>query len=296
MPEAILLSDALFADFLPKRLRESNKKDYGKAVVIGGSKAFGGAPLLSYNAVAALKMGAGYAYLYVPESLYSIYVGREPAIIVQGLRENPDGSFFFDEREIDAIIADKPTSIAFGMGATVGQDIAAMALRLANRYEGRLILDADALNSLARYAPKFLGVHQPIITPHHGEFARLSGIAASLIDQEPQQLAEVYARKHRLIVVLKGADTYITDGTTTYLNKAGTPALAKAGSGDTLSGILAGLEALPSQVDPLLTAAFACYLFGKAAEVAAAKTNEYSLLPEDVDKQISESLTQFIEK
>jgi Predicted sugar kinase len=155
-------------------------------------------------------------------------------------------------------------------------------------------LDADALNAVAKNPQIIEGaVSGLVFTPHLKEFSRLTGLSVEDIKLNPVGSAVNYAKKTGVILLLKGATTTVTDGENAYLVSAGTPGMAKCGSGDVLSGILAGLYAF-SKSPLLLTAACGAYINGKAGELAAAGKNEYSMLASDTAGRIAEAVSGII--
>lgn len=277
------ITDQTFLGFLPKRNENTSKFDYGRAVILGGSIDYGGAPLLSYEALLALRLGAGFSTLYVPEPLYSIYVGRNPQVIVQKA-PSKDGNIIYEESFFRRI-EQKATAIALGMGMTGKEALLPILHDFFDHYEGKLLLDAGALDALSideAFASRTSLKPQTLITPHHGEFARLLGIPREQIDQKPLFYAASYAKRHHLVVLLKGHETWITDGENALLNRFGNAGQAKAGSGDLLSGILCGILSMPLPHTLIEEAAFGAYLFGKAATLLAKEQNEYSFLAEDI--------------
>jgi NAD(P)H-hydrate epimerase len=290
------LDDAFFHGYLPKRKSDTAKWDYGSAAIIGGSVKYGGAPLLAYSALSAYRMGAGYSALFVPKELYDIYVGRFPQLLLSSL-PSKDGCLAFEEKAYEAI-AKRYSVIAIGMGISDCPDFGRILGYLLKQFDGTLVIDADGLNAISRLGADVLDGHRPgiVLTPHVGEFSRLSGLEASYIKENAYACALSFAKKHRVTLVLKGSKTVITDGRESYLNEAGNPGLAKAGSGDLLSGLIAG-ALTQRQVGGSVTkkAAFASYVLGRCAERAAKAQSEYSLLYEDILREVGPVLLSFEE-
>lgn len=261
---------------LPARKTVSHKGSYGRVAVIGGSERFVGAPLMSFeSAVAASRSGAGLVTLCVPKSSISAWSSRVKETMLLPLPSRK-GHIKFSRKALDGIIAANDV-ICFGTGAAKSKDAAKIALYLAKNFGGTLVLDADALNSLAEYGYDELQGKRArvIMTPHVVEFARLIG-------KRDYSLEEVkrFAAKLGCVVALKSATTIITDGEKTYFNVSGSPCLAKGGSGDVLSGIVGAFACV---LDPLPAAVAACYHFGKAGERAEKRLNsEVSVLASDV--------------
>ncbi len=258
---AEIWQEADVSRFFPKRSSHSHKE--GAAAIIGGGGS-AGAGLLASSA--CLKSGAGYTKLFLPAGLcrevfWSI-VAQNPALI---LRELPSS-----EELLGA------GSIAFGMGAGVSEEVYSLTVGLLQNYRGTLILDADALNSAARFGKGVLANKEckVIITPHPGEFARLCGLTKEEVLADFVGLAERFAREFGVTVLLKNNRSVITDGERTAINLTGTPALAKGGSGDVLSGLIAG--ACARGLAPYEAACTSAYLLGKAGELAAEEMGEYA--------------------
>ncbi len=273
----------------PKRKRNSNKGQNGLVAILGGSKEFFGSALLSANSLTALKMGAGYSYLYIPESLFSVYAGKNPEVIIKTVKDK-SGNMLCDEEALLSLL--KMNSIAFGMGAKKGVEIYKIAQFLLKNYKNTLILDADALNSIAEFGTSILKEKncQIVLTPHVKEFSRLSNYSVKEIEERGVEIAKAFAKEYEIILVLKSAVTIITDGETVYLNVSGTSGMAKAGSGDVLSGIIAGV--LRENGDVLFKTACSCYIFGKAGELARDGENDYTITASDVIKRLARAINE----
>lgn len=267
------------AELLPPKKRNSHKGSYGRAAIVAGSAKYTGAAYLS--AAAALRSGAGYTTLCVPENLLPLYALKLPEVLLEPM-EGGDRVAFTEEGFKKLLTYD---SIAFGMGTGVSEDIFKGAAYLLCNYKGRLILDADALNSLAKYGGKetesiFADKKcDVLLTPHLKEFSRLTGESTDDLLTKGLNAPKDFAKKRGVTVLLKGAATVISDGKRTALNVAGTAGQAKGGSGDVLSGLIAGLCA--GGLSAFDGACAGAYLAGKAAEFAAAETGEYSLTASD---------------
>ena len=264
--------------FVP-RLRNVNKGDFGKVAVIGGSKDFSGSVMLSANALGAFKMGTGYSYLAVPESLFSAYVGKNPECILTAVKD-VDGFMTLDEQSLSKLMKCDAIAVGMGMGNTF--DTYKIIKYLLDNYCGKLVIDADGINSLAKYGLDALKNKKcrVVLTPHVGEFARISGIDKQKILEFPIQLSVNFAKTYGVTVVLKSSSSIITDGSEVYINTAGSSGMAKAGSGDVLSGIIAGLLARSEDVCEAVAAA--CYVFGNAGEVAEKEQNVFTMTTSDI--------------
>ena len=264
---------------LPKRKRNTHKGSYGRVAIIGGSAQYFGAGYLS--AYGCLRAGAGYTYLYVPQSVLGYYVLKNPEMIVRAL----DGAGVRGMRKtLDEIL--QMQAVAYGMGMGVTKEVCEGAKYLLQEYTGKLLLDADALNALAKYEK---GNLQPIfankkcevvLTPHVKEFSRLTGESVDEILEKGMLAPVEFAKRHEVTVLLKGAVTTITNGESIAVNAVGSAGQAKGGSGDALSGVIAGL--MGQGLSAFDGAVAGAYLLGKSAKNLEKTISEYAMLATDV--------------
>lgn len=275
-----------FAPLFPPRRKNSNKGNFGKAVILAGSLRYSGAPLLS--AAAALRTGCGYTCLALPEELFSACIGKFPeAILTRAPSEK--GSLRCDEPFLRSLMAGADC-IAVGMGCGVSDGVYDILCFLLREYRGVLLIDADGINALAAYGVQVLenAACKVILTPHPKEFSRLSDCDFSEVLENGVSLAQAFAKEYGCTVLLKGNTSVITDGKEVLLNTEGTPALAKGGSGDVLSGIIAAIAA--RGVSPLQAAACGAFLLGRAGEYAAREKGEYSVIGTDVTEKLPQAI------
>ena len=264
-------------DFFKFRDSNVNKYDFGVAGIMGGSINYSGSVKLASMSLAALRSGCGIARVIVDEDLK---VAIMPYLLEQTL-------FVLDNNLSDAI--KNLDSLAVGMGW--GSDISRYEYLeyILFNYKGKLIIDADGLNILSKNLDWLSNTKaRVILTPHLKEFSRLTGISVSDIKENPQKLAEEFAKKYHVILLLKGPTTIITDGISTYLVDSGSPGMATAGSGDVLSGILAGFLAYNSY--DTLVVACAAYLAGLAGSIASLKYTDVSSIASDQIKCIPDAI------
>ena len=275
------------AALFPPRKHFSNKGTYGTIALIGGSFRYSGAIRLAALANAGMRAGAGIVRICAPRSLCEKMV---PDILEATLfpLDEQDGRILFREETFREALSGTRTA-AFGMGAGNTEETAKAVQYLLNHYEGTLILDADGLNALAGMHCEGLAEAkgQVILTPHPGEFSRLSGKSIEKILNNPIPLAEEFARNHQVILLLKGPATVVTDGTETILTDRVAPGMATAGSGDVLSGILAAVAAVHPDI-PVKAAAAAAWINGCAGEIAQAGTGDISMTAGDTAAAIPE--------
>lgn len=264
-------------DFFKFRDNDVNKYDFGVAGIMGGSINYSGSVKLASMSLAALRSGCGIARVIVDEDLK---VAIMPYLLEQTL-------FVLDNNLSDAI--KNLDSLAVGMGW--GSDISRYEYLeyILFNYKGKLIIDADGLNILSKNLDWLSDTKaRVILTPHLKEFSRLTGISVSDIKENPQKLAEEFAKKYHIILLLKGPTTIITDGISTYLVDSGSPGMATAGSGDVLSGILAGF--LAYNLYDTLVVAGAAYLAGLAGSIASLKYTDVSSIASDQIKCIPDAI------
>ena len=265
--------------FFKKRKRNVNKGDFGKAIVIGGSKKFPGSVLLSYSALCALRAGAGYSVLAVPESLYGVYSARIPECIMETVSDNGTG-IVYDEKTLANFLC--YDSIAFGMGMGVTEDVYESLKYIIQNYKGNLIIDADGINVLSLYGKDILEKKKCkiLLTPHVGEFSRLIKANKDMIMSDVISLSREFAKKYGVVLLVKSAVSVITDGDKSIINTAGSSCMAKGGSGDVLSGFASGIFA--REDISVESAAAAAYIFGKAGEICEKEQNGYTVTASDL--------------
>ncbi len=274
---------------MPKKNLFDNKLSYGRVLIIGGSWEFHGAPVMSanaaYNTLAALRAGAGYVVLLVPNKLINVARKISPNLIVKGAGEEYIEDFESVKHEID-----KSNVIGIGMG--IGRkDSTLNAIKKIVKYSvsknKRIIIDADALYALKRTALS----KEAVVTPQEKEFEAIYGEKPdSSLEIRTRQAMEL-ANKLNSIVILKGHITIITDGKIIKLNKTQTAALATMGTGDVLTGITAGF-ATNNKQQMFDIAAGAVYLHGLIGDMLAKEKGPYILASDLVDR-IPIALSQY---
>lgn len=279
------------AEFFAPLKRNVNKGCFGKVGVIGGSKSFSGSAVLSMNALIAMKFGNGYSYVAVPDCIFPSLCGLNPECILTSLPDDGENLVMNEDRLKPLLSLD---SVAAGMGMGFTEENYKIIKYLLTEYNGKLLIDADGLNTLAKFGAEVLKEKKcaVVLTPHIGEFARLTGKEKEEIIRDPVSEAKAFAKEYGVTLVLKSAVTIITDGISVYLNTTGTPGMAKAGSGDVLSGIIAGLLAKSDYA--LDSAAAGCWLFGKTGENVAKKLTDYAITASDVVNGLPETIASLV--
>jgi NAD(P)H-hydrate epimerase len=261
------------------RPADSNKGMYGHVLVVGGAKGKSGAP--SMASLAALRAGAGLVTAAVAESLLPIVAGVTPELMTIPLKEDNAGDIDPASIDFDSLL-EKKTVLAIGPGLGQSRGAENFLLTLMERAHVPLVLDADALNILAKHPEKIDGAHRTmVLTPHPGEMARLAELSVREVQAKREGLAREFAMKHQVTLVLKGWRTLIAhpDGTIA-VNTTGNPGMAKGGSGDILTGVVAAAVAQhPDRAADAVNAAV--YLHGLAADFAVREQDEHTLLATD---------------
>lgn len=259
---------------LPDRKPDSHKYDYGRLLLLCGSRGYTGAPEMA--AMGALRSGAGMVFLGVPESIYAVEAVKLTEPVVFSL---PESNGCFSEDAIHEIMprltATDCVLIGCGMGKSSGTFSLVKSI-LAN-YSGPVILDADGINVLQEHTDLLRGrTGVTIVTPHAGEFKRLAGDGYTPCLESAVQLSKELG----IIILLKGHRSIVTDGYKTYINQTGNPGMAVGGSGDILAGILAAL--IGQGIAPLEATACAAWLHGKAGDICASEIGQYGMIPTDL--------------
>jgi ADP-dependent NAD(P)H-hydrate dehydratase / NAD(P)H-hydrate epimerase len=262
------------------RTPDANKGLYGHVLVVGGERGKSGAPAMA--SLAALRAGAGLVTAAVPESILPSVAAIAPELMTLPLLEGPSGEASANNLSSDSLsrLTARATVIALGPG--MGTEPEEFVLGLIARTTQPLVLDADALNILAKHPDRLDGHGRTVvITPHPGEMARLAGITTKQVQAQREPLARGFAAKHYVTVVLKGWRTLIAhpDGRIA-VNTTGNPGMAKGGSGDILTGIVAALLAQHPD-EPAQAVEAAVYLHGLAADFAVREQDEHTLLATD---------------
>ena len=259
---------------LPDRDENAHKGNFGKILLLCGSRGFTGAAYLA--AMGALRSGAGLIFLGVPESIYAIEAVKLNEPVVFPL---PDEAGKLSEAAIPEILERLPKMDAVLIGPGLGQSEGTFKVVKAVLENAAcpVVLDADGINVICGHKDILRGRTNPtILTPHDGEFARLGGI----IGDDRSAAAVEMARELGCILLLKGHRTVITDGETIYINHTGNPGMAVGGSGDVLAGIIVSL--LGQGIDPLKAAACAAWLHGAAGDLCADEIGQYGMIPDDM--------------
>jgi NAD(P)H-hydrate epimerase len=267
---------------LPNRLPDSHKGDYGRGLLIGGSRGMTGAIALA--GVAALRGGAGLVKLVVPDACQDTVASYEPSYMTVGVGSDAVGRLTSGAQAAIGPLAEQATALAVGPGLGRSADLDRLVGWMYQQLTQPMVVDADALNSLSdrRDGPDQAGGPR-ILTPHPGEFARLLG-KQGLSVEEQTALAVDLAGRCGVVVVLKGHRTLVTDGTQQWTNTTGNPGMATGGSGDVLTGVITAL--LCQGLSPWDAARLGVHVHGLAGDLAAAELGPVGLIASDLLKSL----------
>ncbi|MFN8015410.1 MAG: NAD(P)H-hydrate dehydratase [Acidimicrobiia bacterium] len=268
--------------YLLNRLQNTNKYNYGNVLVVGGSPGMVGAPFLS--AMASLRVGAGMVTIASTVSVIDKLEKRVVEIMTLRLPEEP-------EKQIDTILdfiqKRKVNVLAIGPGMdTKFSDITNLLL---DRVDIPVVIDAGAIYSIRNKIIQNKIKNEIVITPHDGEFKKLSQITLPTNTIEREQIYSDFAKEHSLEIVGKGSTTITANKKgETVINTTGNPGLATAGSGDVLTGIIAGLIAQKLSVHEAST--YGVYIHGLAADMAAEAKTQPGMIASDIIDYLPDAL------
>jgi len=266
---------------LPARPRDGHKGTFGKVLILAGSRGMSGAACLA--GVAALRGGAGLVTLASPACVIPIIAGYEPSYLTCPLEEDQNGRVSLAAAPRIMEILSQQTAGAVGPGLGLSADIEELVYLIYRTCELPLVIDADGLNALAA-RNSALGradsAGPRVLTPHPGEFSRLTGTSIEQIGVQRIDHAVNFAAAHDVLLLLKGPGTLITDGRRLAINTTGNSGMATGGSGDVLTGLITAL--LGQGLEPFAAAQLGAHLHGLAGDLAAADLSEPGLISSDL--------------
>ncbi len=264
---------------LAPRSGGANKGDFGRVLVVAGSRGMSGAAALC--ATAALRGGAGLVRVAVPEGILPLVAPFNPCYMTAPLPQGADGRLAGAAHDELVSLVRANTVAALGPGLGQSADVLRLLLAVLAQTTTPLVLDADALNNLAPHLDQLGPPGRPmVLTPHPGEFARLTGSDIPTIQAHRRELAMRFAAERGVVLVLKGQGTIVTDGRRVYVNGTGNPGMATGGTGDVLGGLIAAL--LAQGLEAFAAAQLGVYLHGLAGDLARDELGEVSLIASDL--------------
>lgn len=289
-----LIDAEMVSNMIPHRVANSNKGDYGKVLLITGSTGMTGSGCLA--SMAALRSGAGLVYAGVPKSLAHIYGSRLTEPIILPLEDGGNGCLAVESTEQIIAHMKKMDVVAAGPGLTATDSITEIVEKMISESTIPLVMDADALNAISGNTGilKNLPVNA-VVTPHPGEMARLTGLGTSDVQADRIGVAKRFAAGYGVTTVLKGSRTVIAqpDGHV-FINPTGNAGMASAGTGDVLTGMIAGLIAQGASVGNAAVAGV--FLHGLAGDAAVAGLGMHGLLAGDVIERLPQTFKDILEE
>ncbi|MEQ8155096.1 MAG: NAD(P)H-hydrate dehydratase [Clostridiaceae bacterium] len=256
---------------IPVRDIFGHKGTYGRVAVIAGSKEFSGAAYLTTEA--AVKTGSGLVNLYTHKELQTVMNCKLSEAMVDS----------YENKENLREKLNKADAVAFGPGLGNSEKTFEMLKWVLSNFTGKIVIDADGINVLARDLGLLQGIRsEVVITPHPGEMARLTGKKIEEVNENRIQTATDFSQKYKVVVLLKGLSTIIADGNKVYINPSGNSSMASGGMGDTLTGIIASL--MGQGLDAAEAAKTGAYIHGYIGEDLS--MNMYSVNASEIIKNI----------
>lgn len=275
--------------FRINRFLDANKGEFGHVFVIGGSLGKAGAPAMT--AAAALRVGAGLVTACVPRSILKTVAQFTPEVMTEPLAETDQGTV--SEQAADLIANQKARArlvAAVGPGLSTNPETVAYVRKLVTRCSVPLILDADGINAFAGHPELLNGRNRALVlTPHPGEMARLTGLSVKEILGNPTEVARNFAMQHHLYLVLKTWRTIIAHPSgRVAVSTTGNPGMAKGGTGDVLTGLIAGIVAQGRAIDADIGngVCTAVDLHGLSGDIALSESDERTLMATDIIKYL----------
>lgn len=269
---------------LPRRAVDAHKGNFGKVLVVGGSRGMTGAAVLCGRA--ALRAGAGLVQVACPAAVQPVVAAGNPCYTTFGIRQHADGAFS-EGAAADAIEWGRAANVlAIGPGLGHAPDAVGLVREVVRGLPRTpTVIDADGLNALAPFTDEFKNRPCPLVlTPHPGEFHRLTGRPTPDILAHREEAAVEFAARFGVVLLLKGAGTIVSDGRRVYRNSTGNPGMATGGAGDVLTGLIAAL--MGQNLRPFEAAVLGAWVHGRAGDLAAADLGQAGLTAADIAESL----------
>ncbi|OPY58015.1 MAG: Bifunctional NAD(P)H-hydrate repair enzyme Nnr [Pelotomaculum sp. PtaU1.Bin035] len=292
-PQRYLITEELVRDWLPPRPSAAHKGDFGRVLVVAGSRGMTGAASLVGEA--ALRSGSGLITVAVPETLHDILEAKLTEVMTVPLPDTGNGNLSLGARQRILSLLEGVNVLALGPGLSTEPEVATMVRELLPLVRVPCVLDADGLNALAGNVEILRKIQTPVvITPHPGEMARLMGVTTREIQEDRLSVASKAAASWNVVALLKGARTVVAaPGGAIYINPTGNPGMATAGSGDVLTGIVASL--ISQGLDPALAASAGAYIHGMAGDMGAREKGMIGLTAGDIITYLPAAIREIFE-
>ncbi len=276
---------------LPTRENDTHKGSFGKALFISGGKNYLGAPY--FSSLAFLKSGGGLSYLATPKSIAPFIASKANEVVVLPEAETEEGTLSAKNTNELLEFAEKVDIVSIGSGTTTNRETEKLMLKLIENIEKPIIIDGDGISALS----KNIGIlakrkTETIITPHLGEFSKLTGKTIEEIRQNKIALVQEFTEKHNVMLVLKGAFTLIgfPDGRV-MVNTSGNPGMATAGSGDVLTGVIAAMFGIGLSVEGAMRTGV--FLHGLSGDIKAKEMGNDGITASDILNTLPRAITMF---
>jgi ADP-dependent NAD(P)H-hydrate dehydratase / NAD(P)H-hydrate epimerase len=287
-PRVDLMTRASMRELIAPRTPDSHKGDYGRVLIVAGSRGKTGAAHLA--AVGALRSGAGLVTVATPATCQAVISAMGPEYMTEALDETDEG---IDPDAVDRVLDMARDVLAIGPGLGRLSGTREFIRQLVDRATMPLVIDADGLNAFADDPDRLAGREgrDVIITPHPGEMARLVGMSADEVQSSRLEIARNFAVAHHVFVVLKGHRTLIaTPDKKVFINPTGNPGMATGGTGDVLTGMIAAW--LAQLLDAEAACKLAVYLHGMAGDLAEADEGEVAMTSSDVAGHLGDAILE----
>ncbi len=283
-----LLTPGDVAGFLPERPGDAYKNTFGKVLVVAGSTGLTGAAAMA--SLSALRSGAGMVVLGIPERFNSVLEEKVTEVMTAPLPETETGSLHSKAIETLDPWLNWSHVLALGPGLSTHPETRAFVHAFLRKADKPLVIDADGINNLAGEFDLIQNYPSDLVfTPHVGELSRLTGVSQKDILHNRVQITRESAQKLRAVVLLKGAPTLIASPEgTVYFNVTGNPGMATAGSGDVLTGLIAGF--LAQGLSGLQAALTGAFVHGMAGDLAAETLGQRGIIAGDILNAVPEAL------
>jgi NAD(P)H-hydrate epimerase len=285
-----VLDTSIAVPKLPTRRPDAHKGDFGRVLVVAGSRGMSGAAVLCGSG--CLRGGAGLVQVAVPGEILAIVAAGNPCYLTTPLAQDLRGRFAASASDELIELSKWADVIAVGPGLGQSDAMPSLVAALFDRATKPLIIDADGLNALAKLSrDQWRDRRAPVVlTPHPGEFSRLTGRTAEEIQAHRQDLAVEFANKLQVVLVLKGHGTLVTDGRRLYRNATGNPGMATGGTGDVLTGLIGAL--MGQKLEAFDAAVLGVWAHGRAGDLAAERIGQSALIATDLLNYLSTALRE----
>jgi len=280
-------------NIMPMRIPDSHKGTYGKVLIVAGSRGYTGAATLT--SLSTLRAGCGLSYLACPSSLNPILEEKLTEVITIPAEDKGKGRFIPESvSDIMKVISDMDV-VVIGPGISRNKDTEKFEMELLSKIppDKPIVIDADGVNNLNGHLDILKKLkNRVILTPHLGEFSRITGISIEEIKKNTLKVVKNFVTKYNVVLVLKSATTVIGSKNGVIVNITGTSGLASGGTGDVLTGLIAGFLVQNRDFDDVSVAGLSAYIHGKAGEICAKEKTAYSMIAGDLLNCVPEAIKE----